>query len=106
MKENNKLVVFYEVEEDAYLGKYKDRGTLAFQAGYTIDLTGALYVPFESYEAQKNEFDNLAKAFGCEVLIVEAEYNVTKLDGSDFERTVRAKAVNDDIEAFFDSMLK
>ena len=37
--------------------------------------------------------------FGCEVLIVEAEYNVTKLDGSDFERTEREESMEDRIGA-------
>lgn len=100
MKENNKQVVFYSAEKDGFLGKYKDRGTLAFEAGFTTDLIGALSVPFESYEEQKNELDKLAEVFGCEVLIVEVEYNVTKLDGSDFERTERNEVTKDEIKAF------
>lgn len=102
MKRTEKLVVFYEVEKDAFLGEYKDRGTLAFEAGYTTDLIGALSVPLESYEEQKDEFDKLAEAFGCEVLIVEVEYNVTKLDGSDFERFERTEVTRDEIKAFFE----
>lgn len=58
----------------------------------------ALSVPIDSYEEQKNELDKLAEAFGCEVLIVEAEYNVTKLDGSDFERTEREESTRDKLE--------
>lgn len=87
MKENNKQVVFYSAENDGFLGKYKDRGTLAFEAGFSEDLKNALSMPLESYEDQKDELDKLAEAFDCEVLIVEAEYNVAKLDGSDFECT-------------------
>lgn len=49
---------------------------------------------------KKTELDKLAEAFGCEVLIVEAEYNVTKLDGSDFERTEREEVTRDEIKAF------
>lgn len=89
MKENNKLVVFYSAEKDGFLGRYKDRGSLAFEAGFSEDLKNALSMSLESYEEQKTELDKLAEAFGCEVLIVEAEYNATKLDGSDFERTER-----------------
>ena len=48
---------------------------------------------------KKNELDKLAEAFGCEALIVEAEYNVTKLDGSDFERTEREETMEDRIGA-------
>ena len=87
MKENNKLVVFYSAEKDGFLEKYKDRGSLAFEGVFSKDLNNALSMPLEPYEEQKNELDKLAEAFGCEVLNVEVEYNVTKLDGSDFERT-------------------
>ena len=100
MKENNKQVVFYNAEKNAFLGKYKDRGSLAFEATFTDRLRDALYLPVEPYEEQKTEIDKLAEAFDCEVLIVEAEYNVTKLDGSDFERTERNEVTKDEIKAF------
>lgn len=102
MKENNKQVVFYNAEKNAFLRKYKDRGCLAFEAGFIIELRSALFLPFDSYEEQKNKLDKLAEAFGCEVLIVEAEYNVTKLDGSDFERTEREESMKDDIKALLE----
>ena len=97
MKENNKRVVFYSAEEDGFLESYKDRTTLAFELKFGDDLGGALYVPLESYERQKDELDKLAEAFGCEVLNVEVEYNITKLDGSDFERK---EVTKDDIDEF------
>lgn len=97
MKENNKHIVFYSTEKDGFLKSYKDRSTLAFEAKFSIDLEDALYVPVDSYERQKDELDKLAEAFGCEVLIVEAEYNVTKLDGSDFERTECEETMEDRI---------
>ena len=100
MKENNKLVVFYSAEKDAFLGDYKDRGSLAFEASFSEDLNNALSMPVEPYEEQKTELDKLAEAFGCEVLNVEVEYNVTKLDGSDFERTERNEVTKDEIKAF------
>ena len=100
MKENNKQVVFYNAEKDGFLESYKDKGSLAFTAVFTGLLGKALFLPIESYEDQKDESDKLAEAFGCEVLIVEAEYNVTKLDGSDFERTERNEVTRDEIKAF------
>ena len=62
-------------------------------------------MPLEAYEEQKNSLDKLAEAFDCEVLIVEAEYNVTKLDGSDFERTEREGLKKDDIKAFLKMLI-
>lgn len=99
MKENNKHIVFYSTEKDGFLKSYKDRSTLAFEARFSDDLEDALYAPVESYKKQKDEFDKLAEAFDCEVIIVEAEYNVTKLDGSDFERTEREETIEDRIGA-------
>lgn len=100
MKENNKQVVFYNAEKDGFLESYKDKESLAFTAVFNDRLWEALQLPIEFYEKQKNNLDKLAEAFDCEVLIVEAEYNVTKLDGSDFERTERKEVTKDEIKAF------
>ena len=106
MKENNKQVVFYSAEKDGFLESYKDKGSIVFTAVFTNRLEKALFLPLEPYEEQKNELDNLAEAFGCEVLIVEAEYNVTKLDGSDFERTEREESMKDGIKALLEFLAK
>lgn len=100
MKENNKQVVFYSAEKDGFLESYKDKGSLVFKAVFNDCLWEALQLPIEFYEKQKNNIDKLAEAFDCEVLIVEAEYNVTKLDDSDFERTERNEVTRDEIKAF------
>ena len=102
MKENNKQVVFYSAEKDGFLESYKDKGSLVFTAVFTDRLRDALCLPLEPYEEQKNELDKLAEAFDCEVLIVEVEYNVTKLDGSDFERTEREGSLKGGIEALME----
>ena len=99
MKESNKQVVFYSAEKDGFLESYKDKETLVFTAVFDDHLWKALQLPIEFYEKQKNNLDKLAEAFDCEVLIVEAEYNVTKLDGSDFERTEREESSKDSIKA-------
>lgn len=105
MKENNKHIVFYSTEKDGFLESYKDKGSLVFTAVFNDHLEKALFLPLEPYEEQKNELDKLAEAFGCEVLIVEVEYNVTKLDGSDFERTERKEVTRDEIKAFLKKMI-
>lgn len=97
MKLTEKLVVFYSAEKDGFLESYKDKGSLVFTAIFTDRLRDALYLPLEPYEKQKNDLDKLAETFGCEVLNVEVDYNVTKLDGSDFERTERKGVTEDDI---------
>ena len=97
MKENNKQVVFYSAEKDGFLESYKDKENLAFTATFDSRIWKALQLPIELYEKQKDKLDKLAEAFDCEVLIVEVEYNVTKLDGSDFERTEREESIEDRI---------
>ena len=106
MKLTEKQVVFYSAEKDGFLKSYKDKGTLAFEAVFDDRLWKALQLPIEFYEKQKNNLDKLAEAFGCEVLIVEAEYNVTKLDGSDFERPEREGLEKDDIKSFLEILAK
>lgn len=106
MKQTEKQVVFYSAKKDGFLESYKDKGTLAFEAVFDNRLWKALQLPIEFYEKQKNELDNLAEAFGCEVLIVEVEYNATKLDGSDFERTEREGLTEDDIKSFLKILAK
>lgn len=106
MKENNKNIVFYSAEKDGFLESYKDKGSLVFTAVFTARLEKALSLPLEPYEEQKNELDKLAEAFGCEVLNVEVEYNVTKLDGSDFERTEREESMKDSIKALLELLAK
>lgn len=106
MKENNKQVVFYSAEKDGFLKSYKDKESLVFTAVFDDRLWKALQLPVEFYEKQKNNLDKLAEAFDCEVLIVEAEYNVTKLDGSDFERTEREESMEDGIKALLDFLAK
>lgn len=106
MKENNKQVVFYSAVKDGFLESYKDKGSLVFTAVFTERLGEALFLPLEPYEKQKDELDKLAEVFGCEVLIVEVEYNVTKLDGSDFERTEREESMKDGIKALLELLAK
>lgn len=106
MKQTEKQVVFYSAKKDGFLESYKDKGTLVFEAVFDNRLWKALQLPIEFYEKQKNNLDKLAESFDCEVLIVEVEYNLTKLDGSDFERTEREEVERDRFEAFLKSMFK
>ena len=106
MKQTEKQVVFYSAKKDGFLKSYKDKGSLVFEAVFDERLWKALQLPIEFYEKQKNELDNLAEAFGCEVLIVEVEYNVTKLDGSDFERTEREPTMEDGFKTLMELFAK
>lgn len=106
MKENNKNIVLYSAEKNGFLTSYKDKGNIAFTATFDPRLWKALQLPIEPYEKQKAGIDKLAEVFDCEVLIVEAEYNVTKLDGSDFERTEREESIEDHIKTLMELFAK
>lgn len=106
MKQTEKQVVFYSAEKDGFLKSYKDKGSLVFEAVFDDRLWKALQLPIKFYEKQKNELDKLAEAFNCEVLIVEAEYNVTKLDGSDFERTEREPSIEEGFKTLMELLAK
>lgn len=69
MKENNKQVVFYSAEKDGFLGKYKDRGSLAFEAGFSENLENALSLPLEPYEEQKMSSTSLLKRLAAKCLM-------------------------------------
>lgn len=106
MKLTETQVVFYSAEKDGFLESYKDKGSLVFEAVFDDRLWKALQLPIEFYEKQKNELDKLAEVFGCKVLIVEAEYNVTKLDGSDFERTEREPSLEEGFKTLMELLAK
>lgn len=106
MKQTEKQVVFYSAKKDGFLKSYKDKGNIAFEAVFDDRLWKALQLPIEFYEKQKNNIDKLAEAFNCEVLIVEVEYNVAKLDGSDFERTEREELTEDSIKTLLEILAK
>lgn len=106
MKQTEKQVVFYSAEKDGFLKSYKDKGNIVFEAVFDDRLWKALQLPIEFYEKQKNELDKLAEAFGCEVLKAEVEYNVTKLDGSDFERTEREESIEDGFKTLLEILAK
>ena len=106
MKQTEKQVVFYSAKKDGFLKSYKDKGSLVFEAVFDDRIWKALQLPIEFYEKQKNELDKLAEAFNCEVLIVEVEYNVTKLDGSDFERTEREPSVEEGFKTLMELLAK
>lgn len=78
-----KYYVFRDKNEGEFLESYKDRGRLAFQNGYTDEIQNALTMSEEGYEKQKKELKNLAKAFGAEIIEVNATYELTYPNGDE-----------------------
>ena len=78
-----KYYVFRDKEKGEYLESYKDRGRLAFQNGYTDGIQNALTMSEEGYEQQKKKIKYLAKAFGAEIIEVNATFELTYPNGDE-----------------------
>lgn len=82
-KVTTKYYVFRDKEQGEFLESYKDRGRLAFQNSYTDEIQDALSMSEEGYERQKKELKNLAKAFGAEIIEVNATFELTYPNGDE-----------------------
>lgn len=95
-----KYYVFRDKKEGEFLESYKDRGRLAFQNTYTDKIQNALTMNEEGYEKQKKELKNLAKAFGAEIIEVNATFELTYPNGDEV-REIEKNGL-DDILSFGD----
>lgn len=86
MKYTDKFAVLRHKETGAFINEYKSKkGTFAYSVGYTDDLRHAAKNKLKAIEDQKEEFEKLANALDCEILVVEAEYTLKTLDGNEPE---------------------
>ena len=86
MKHTDKFAVLRHKETGAFINEYKSKkGTFAYSVGYTDDLRHAAKNELKAIEDQKEDFEKLANAFDCEILVVEAEYTLKTLEGDEPE---------------------
>lgn len=86
MKYTDKFAVLRHKETGAFINEYKSKkGTFAYSVGYIDDLRYAAKNELKAIEDQKEEFEKLANALDCEILVVEAEYTLKTLDGNEPE---------------------
>lgn len=84
MKHTNKFAVLRNKKSGTFLKEYKSKkGTFAYSADYTDDLKRAAKNELKAIENQKEDFEKLANALDCEILVVEAEYTLKTLDGKE-----------------------
>ena len=83
MKKTEKYIVFRNQETGAYLVDYKNEGTLAYITHYIREIKHAKTMDFEAFEKQREKVELLAKTMECEILVVEATYDVKQLNGED-----------------------
>ena len=83
MKLTEKYIVFRNKESGAYLDEYKNEGTLAYKASYVREIKHAKTMDFEAFEEQRKQVELLAKTMECEILVVDATYDLKQLNGED-----------------------
>lgn len=90
MKHTEKFAVLRHKETGAFLNEYKSKeGTFAYSADFINDLRYAAKNELEAIEDQKEDFEKLANAFDCEILVVEAEYTLKTLEGDEPEDSIK-----------------
>ena len=94
MKRTEKYIVFRNKKTRAYLVDYKNEGTLAYKANYIEEIKHAKTMSFEAFEEQKTQTELLAKTMGCEILVVEATYDLKHLNGEDAKEIEKEPTVN------------
>lgn len=102
MKKTEKFVVIRSLETGDYLVNYKsNEGAFAYTANWSEDLQDAATNTLKSVEDQKNKLQKVAEAFGGELLVVNATYELETLDGEeqkdlmeDIEEAKRKHLVN------------
>lgn len=86
MKHTDKFAVLRHKETGNFVNNYKSKkGTFTYSANYTDDLRRAAKNELKAIEDQKEDFEKLANALDCEILVVEAEYTLKTLDGNEPE---------------------
>lgn len=83
MEKTAKYIVFRHKDTGAYLTDYKNEGTLAYEANFIKQIRHAKTMDFEAFEVQRKTMKLLAKALDCEILVVEATYDVKHVNGED-----------------------
>ena len=82
MKKTEKYIVIRSLETGHYLVSYKsNEGAFAYTANWTEDLQDAATSPMEVLDRNGDKMQKTAEAFGGELLVVNATYELETLDG-------------------------
>lgn len=98
MEQTEKYIVFRNKESGAYLTDYKNEGTLAYEANCSHNIRYAKTMSFAAFEEQRKQMKLLARAMDCEILVVEATYDLKHLNGEDVKEvapTINGKSIVD-----------
>ena len=82
-KLTTKYYVFRNKENGTFLKKFHDKGTLAYHTETTKKIHKALTLIPEAYELQKKQMKLLAKTLNCEIIEVNATFELTYPNGGE-----------------------
>ena len=108
MKKTETFVVLRDKETGRFLVEYKNNGrALAYSIKNTDKLSNASKNDVTATKEQIEEFEKLANAFDCEILVVEAEYTLKTLEGDEPEDLTDAieKAKRKQFKNFLEHLL-
>lgn len=108
MKQANTFIVLRNKKGD-YLASYKNnKHALAYSAGWSSDIEGALKIPEEFYYGEYNKkYLAMAILFNADPIKVQAEYTLTTLDGQELAEPVKdTEDVKDSIKKLLDILAK
>ena len=91
MKKTEQFIIFRNKKNGYYLEGYKSQGTLAFEADFTDAIKQAAITSVEAFEEQKKQFKSIAKAMECEVILVEATFDLKYLNGGEVKEIERGE---------------
>lgn len=106
MNIKEKIVVLRNTEDGSFLKSFKNRdAVLAYNMEFTNIIQAASFLPEESYNMQKDEIDNLAETFGCDVVIVEASYDLKFIDGESVQELSKEQQTANFVNGLFEQFL-
>jgi len=105
MKKTETFIVFRNKKTGDFLSKYKSKEqTLAYSAEYTERLKRAAKNEVEATKVQIEDFTKLANALNCELLEVNATYELKTLDGNEPEELT--EDIEDAKRKYIEGLLK
>lgn len=107
MNIKEKIVVLRNTEDGSFLKSFKNReAVLAYNVEFTNIIQAASFLPEESYNMQKDEIDNLAETFGCDVVVIEASYDLKFIDDESVPELSKEQQTASFVNGLFEQFLK
>lgn len=105
MKKTEKFIVIRSLETGHYLVNYKsNEGAFAYTANWSEDIQDAATSTIEALDRNGDKMRKTAEAFGGELLVVNATYELETVDGK------KPKDLTEEIEEakakYFEGMLR